>query len=186
MALTTEEALQQLLRLLPVRYQASSAVLAVYAAIFAKVLQVTELDVIPSTTVGGAEGQWLTLLAGGYGITRATGESDENVRERIRSVADALTVDAIEDAVDALMAELTAVESILVEHWHAQLVFDTEDLEWALICDHSYLFDQHHAFTVIVPDFGDFPEGVYPTLVAEIERLRAAGVRAFLLAAGPP
>lgn len=187
MALTTDQVLAQLERMLPPRYAASRAVLALYAAMIAKALQVAELDFIPSTTVAGAEGQWLTLLASGYGITRSTGESDASVRTRIRAIEDALTVSAIEDAVDALLADLTAVPCELVEHWHAPLVADTDDLEWAAITDHSHLFDEHNAFTVIVPDFGDFPDdAIYAAVVAEVERLRGAGVRAYILAEGSP
>lgn len=187
MALTTAQVLAQIEKLLPPRYAASRAVLSLYAAMIAKVQQVAELDFIPSTTIAGAEGQWLTLLARGYGITRATGESDASVRTRLLTVEDALTVSAIEDAVDALLADLTAVPCELVEHWQAPLVLDTDDLDWALITDNSYFFDRHNAFTVIVPDFGDFPDdAIYAAIVAEVDRLRGAGVRAYILASGSP
>ena len=54
MTTTTEEQIDQQLRHLPPRFDALRALLAAYAGTLKVVLNATELDFIPSTTIGGA------------------------------------------------------------------------------------------------------------------------------------
>lgn len=183
---TTDELVEELLRMLPERYQASRAVLASVAAQLAKISNVAELDFIPQSTFGDSSGPFLTLIARGYGIFRSTGEGDAALLTRLRNIEDALTVDSITDAVDALLAPRTAVPSVLIEHWTAPLVLDTDDLDHAFILDNSSFYDAHNAFTLIIPDFGDDTDPIYASVISEVERLRGAGVRWFLILEGAP
>ena len=186
MTTTTEEQIDQQLRHLPPRFDALRALLAAYAGTLKVVLNATELDFIPSTTIGGAVGPFLTLIAKGYGIRRASGEADSSLRLRVRNVDDSQTVSTITDAVDALLAPLTGVTSVLIEHWAAPLVVDTDDLDFALVADNGSLYDTHNAFTLIIPDFGDDTDPIYAVVINEVERLRAAGVTWFLILEGAP
>lgn len=176
---TTDQVLDEMLRGLPPRYAAAREVLAVYAAPLAHVMNVLESDFSPSVTVAAAKGVWLTLLAKGYGIYRADAEQDAALRARLRNFEDAQTVASIEAAVDALLALYAGGTCELVEHWAVAGACDDEDRP--CICDVSYLYDAHNAFTLIVPLVaGDAAHPVYPAIVAEVERLRAAGVRWWL------
>jgi len=183
----------QIERFLPPGFSASREILAGVAAALDRARQVNE-DLALASTIGGAEGKWLTLMARGYGLSRATHETDVSVRRRLRNVEDRLTCQAILDAVNRLLEPYTATEAVLYE-W-----FDEDGAFWL---DFDFLDDQRilgewNTFYLFVPLLGEAAWGdaflddaflddaflgagpehpVYPAIVAEVERLRAAGVR---------
>ncbi len=183
---TTDELVDELLRFLPERFAGCRELLAPVAGQLAHVLAVAELDFIEHTTVTGARGPWLTLLARGYGIRRATGELDASVRLRLRFVEDAQTKPAIEGAVNALLAPYTSSTCELVEHWADGVACDASEVEAAFIVDVSELYGARLAFTLIVPLVADDPtHPVYNTIAAEVGRLKAAGVRWWMILEAP-
>ena len=199
MARTTTDLLEQLQRHLPPAYGPLQPVLAGLAATLDQAESSTS-ELVASTTVEEAEGIWLTLLAQGYGVRRAAGESDSSLRVRLRAPERQMTVAAILDATNAILADVTTEEAVLVEHADGELWLDQD-----LWLDQSRLYDQHNAFTLEVPlveeplvgsSFVDHSfldadlflgEGtepsVYAVIASTVERLRAAGVRWWLVLA---
>jgi len=134
----------------------------------------------PYATIGGAEAEWLTLRARNYGLTRGTDEPDAALRTRMRNLEEALTVSSIEAAVNDLVSpySYTGVAPYIVEHFSEGPVCDLEDGDLGFICDVSRLHDAHNAFTLYVPLIeGDEGHPIYAAIFNEVERLRAAGVR---------
>ncbi len=198
MARSTPDILTQLERHLPPVYQVKLRPLLAGWAAALRAVEVAGDGMVDATTVGGSSGIWLTLLARGYGVERATGETDTQLQARLRNVANRLTVASIEEETDGLLASGT---SSLIEHWKAGLYLtDDDDLVASpgdgysayLDCSElipgatafgSYLYDQHNAFTLVLPLFGviDDLDPVYSAVIAQVEKLRAAGVRWWLL-----
>lgn len=193
MARTTEELLTQLRKLLPGHYEQAEALLAGFAA----AMQLTEatIDTLRDlATIEDGTGMWLTLQAHGYGILRASGESDESLRIRLRAVEDQVTRPAIEAAVNRLIAP----DVCRIVEW-----FDGPYLDsglW-LDCSGAWLSGGPQSFLVVIPrqgsgfSWGDsyldnelyldnegayLAEGpedpVYAAIINEVERIRAAGV----------
>lgn len=192
MARTTAEILLQLEAALPSWALPLRPVLAGIAAQVAQV-EATGEALVDSTTVEGAEGVWLTLLAKGYGVHRSTAETDATVRLRLQAPPDQLTRPAVLDAANALLAALTATEATMIEPWDDG--FADRDA-WA---DRTILCDQHNSFVLVLPLVGEAVSGsayldrdaymdfdfagsdgehpVYEAIRALINDLRAAGVR---------
>lgn len=144
----------------------------VFAGLAAQVhlLELTGELLVAGGLVGGADDIWLTLLAHGDGIDRATGETDADLRLRMRQPEKQVTPTAIEDRVNDLLASGTCQ---VIEHFAAWgQVIDVD-----FTCDVSAIYDRRPGFTVIVPDGLDN----YPTLYAEVLRIKAAGVPAWLV-----
>lgn len=146
--------------------------------------------------VGTADDVWLDLLAIGNGLRRQSGESDASLRERIRTVSDAVTAPAIKAAVDALLAAYGLGECEIRE-WFDGPYFDRN--AWL---DHNLVIQAPNYFVVVVPFSGtsmalsyldrtayldriaylgawdtSASSAVYPAIVALVNALRAAGVR---------
>ena len=192
MARTTAEILLQLEAALPSWALPLRPVLAGIAAQLAQV-EATGESLVDFTTVEGAEGAWLTLLARGYGVQRATGETDPSIRMRLQASPDQLTRPAILGAANAMLAGLTDRQASLIEPWDDG--FADRDA-WA---DHTILCDQHNSFVLVLPLVGEAVTGnayadrdayadfdfagsdgehpVYEAIRALINDLRAAGVR---------
>jgi hypothetical protein len=189
MARTTDELLAQLERFLPPEMAPLRPVLAGIAAMMrqAELFKDACIDAAKHTT---AEGIWLTLLAQGYGVRRATGESDASLLDRLQNVPDALTVTALEDAANRLLADLTGTEAYILEHWANRFFCDGDGY-----CDQGDpLLDQHNAFALVCPLVGDLPSSetyptgehaVYAAIFAAIQQLKAAGVRWCLVVQAP-
>lgn len=180
MARSTATLLAQLRRFLPPGYAAAEPLLAGLAAELAEVETAGDA-LVDATTVAGASGIWLTLLARGYGLRRATDESDASLRARLVAPEAQVTRAAILAAVNAILAEYTVEEAVLVEHWAAEGYADIDC--WA---DQTPIYDQHNAFTLECPIVGSFPtpgseHAVYGIIAAAAEAMRAAGVRWWLV-----
>ncbi|MCI0346891.1 MAG: hypothetical protein L0221_15845 [Chloroflexi bacterium] len=191
MARTTAELLAQLERFLPPRYSAYRPVLAGVAAAL-QAAEAAGAGLAEAVTVEGATGAFLTLLARGYGVTPATGESEDSIRYRLRNAEEQVTRDAILTAVNALLAEFTVDEATILEPWDEGFA----DVDaWS---DSTILADQPLSFVLVCPLVGDEELGgtyadidyldgdawagdgtqhpVYAAIVVLVERLRAAGI----------
>jgi hypothetical protein len=198
MARSTDELLEQLERFVPPQLQPLRPVLAGIAAMLRRA-EIAGDDFAGAVSIGGAEGVWLTLLARGYGVERSTDETDDSLRTRLRNVEDKLTKARILAVVNALLAPHTSEQAQLLEHWANGAYLDQD-----AYADQALLLDQHNAFTLLCPLIGEMPYGdawcdqsyadddaycgsgtgmhpVYDAIVAEVERLRAAGVRWWLV-----
>lgn len=214
MARTTQELLERLLAFLPPQYQTSEPLLAGVAdALQAaegaadELLQVLPfgpyLAILPGgapLSLVGASGIWLDLHASGYGLLRAPGETDDQLRTRLRNVEDAVTRPAILAAVNTLL-EPFSVAAMMVEWWEEPYLDVLEPIPGGLYLDSAFLSGGPNTFILIVPQVGlgygvsqdphldietwldsmflgdDRQDPVYAAIVAEVERLRAAGVR---------
>lgn len=195
MARTTAEILEQLQNLLPRYYESAEPLLAGLAAAMARAEQAYEV-LAPLATVEDGEGIWLSLLGRGLGIRRASGESDESLRLRIRTVEDQVTKPAIKAAVDRLIAP----DECQIIEWYEGPFLDDESDSGMWLDNTARLSGGPQSFLVVIPqqstgfDFGSFldedlwlddenafigeaPEDpVYAAIVNEVERIRAAGV----------
>ena len=178
MARTTQELLDQLLRLLPSQYAALEPLLAGLAAaqgqieISADTLQ--QLGLIDQATA-----EWLTLHAHGLGIRRTVGESDGSLRLRIRDVDDLVTGQAILAIVDALLSPNTAS----LTEWYEEPFLGSETDEGAWLGS-MRLSAGPSSFQVIVPE--TITDAQVLAVVAAVERSRAAGVHWRLVKDVPP
>ena len=196
MARTTDQALAQLLRFLPPRYQSIEAPLSGVAAAIRQG-EIAWDDMATASTIGGATGSMLTLRAKGYGVNPSPDESADSIRSRIRNVEGQVTRPAILDAVNALLAEYTADLATMIER--------TDDgfLDYDCYLDHTRICDWHNSFVLVVPLVGDLVGGasyidlgyldhdlwlgasgeqhpVYDAIIALVRRIRAAGIRVTL------
>lgn len=146
-----------------------------------------------ASTVAGADGIWLTLLARGYGVSRALEESDAALRRRLRAPERQLTRTAILAAVDALLAEYTDAPAVMIEPWDEgyynrefyldRRVWSGEPLTFLLVV--PLVATSSAAYTYL--DAGYFDRDLYlgaegddaltTALRAVVNRLRAAGIR---------
>ena len=156
-------------------------------------VEATGADFANSTTVGGAEGVWLTLLARGYGVDRATGEADASLQIRLRTPEDQATRPAILAAVNAALLPYTASHADMLEFWDDGFA----DIDaWA---DSTVLCDRYNSFVLLLPlvgtalsggtfadvDFADRDayagadgeDPIYEAIRSLVNRLRAAGIR---------
>jgi hypothetical protein len=192
-ARTTADILAQLERFLPPRYASIRPTLAGIAAVFARV-ELSGEDLALATTIGGAEGAWLRLIARGYGVYAQDGESDASIRERIRNVEGQVTRPAILAAVNALLAPFTDTPARMIERvddgfWNVNFWWDT-----TIFCGPSRFF------VLVLPRIGNIGTGssywdsayfdndffwgggdagvhpVYHAIAALVNRIRAAGV----------
>jgi hypothetical protein len=182
MARTAEQILTRIMRHVPSWAAPLRPLFAGVAGAF-RLVELALDDLATAVTIGGAEHFWLTLLARGYGVRRADAEPDASLRARLRNVEDMLTRDSIEDAVDAILAPFTASTCTVVEHWDAPHMA----IDVSAACDVTNILDANPAFTVFVPIIGGDPNHpVYPAIWAEIRRIKACGVTAYMIVEAYP
>lgn len=205
MARTTAELAEQLARFLPasVAEGLDPLVGGAAAALQVALEGVDDLELLVDfvTTAADPDPSWLDLHADGYGIYRLPGETSEGLLTRLQNVDDALTPVSILAAVNALLAPYTATEAVMLEWWdEPYLADDGKSDDPILWLDHSYWSGGTRTFLILVPiiadsalpwgsylghdtylghfywgiDSGEHP--VYHAIVAEVERLRAAGI----------
>lgn len=188
--------LAQLVRVLPAEYLPLRPVLAGIAAML-NAASVSVEDLVTATTANGAEDVWLRLFSAGYGVYPATSESDASLRDRLLHYDDQLTVAAILAVVNAILAPYTSGLATIHEHFRDHFVADLS------AADIDRIYDQRHAFTLMVPQVGEPYSGVafadlaaadlmavgtgdgwhpvYAAIVAVVNRIRAGGVRWWLV-----
>lgn len=200
MARTTDEILAQILQMLPDDYATGTPLLSGIAA-SQRQAEIVADTLAPLATIGSAAGSWLTLHADGIGIRRASGETDASLRFRLRNVEEQVTRAAILKAVNAVIAPDVAR---LIEWYEAPYLDDETDTGLWLDSPATRLSGGPNSFLVLIPrqstgfDFGSFlddetisgmwldhseqyigesaEDPKYATIVAEVERIRAAGV----------
>lgn len=198
---TTDDQLAQLERWLPAHYRSVRALTGGRAAQSALAADTAE-DLAGSVSIGGAEGTFLTLLARGYGVYRASNETDDSLRTRLRNIEQKVTPPAILARAIEMLTPYTDEAGLALievrEHFDSGIWLDQDYL------DQGYIYSSHNAFTLVVPLIGADPrveayvdqdfldqsylgEGqantdadVYVALMAEIDRIRPAGVRWWL------
>lgn len=134
-------------------------------------------EMVEDVKIGTADGVWLDLLARTYGLRRAPGEVDGDLRLRLQNVEEALTCAALLAAANAILLQYTATPAVCVEHFEQGPVLDDETVGPPItaVTDTSFLWGTIPGFTILVPDLGNTHPAWGP-IYAEIERLRAAGV----------
>jgi hypothetical protein len=161
MAYTTEQLLAQLLRYLPEGYQALVPHIAGLAAAAAGATETAD-DAADSVTIAGASGQWLTLMAKGYGVEKVENENDPSLRQRLRYVERRLTIGSIEAAVNAILDTVGASDCRVADWWEDDVSCWFWDASSSVTAGASYfdeasLGDYWLVFTVFVPMIGNHP-----------------------------
>lgn len=197
MARSVEQLEEALLAFLPSQYRAMTDLLVAFPGAFHLALQQDDV-LIDTSTIDGASDIWLTHLARGYGVERATGEPDPSLRSRLRHPEASTTRPALLEAVDELIAPYTASSAQMIE-WFEAPFLDVEETEGAW-CDIAAISGGPQSFLIFVPLIGSIPSldsfmdinawldleawggsdgenPIYAAIVAEVEKKRAAGVR---------
>ncbi len=183
----TEAFLTALLRWLPPDYESVLPILGGSAGAMGAVQGVVP-TLIDLTTIELGTGKWLTLHARGLGKDRATDETDAELRTRLRQIEDSVTPQAILDAVNALLATVTADTATLQEWFEGPGLADDGTPSDSVLSagapfhldneDQAILIGGPQSFVVIVPRLsGAFTEQIYFTIIAAVERLRPHGTR---------
>lgn len=192
MSRTTAEVLTELRLYMPAHTaDPLDPLLGGVAAMFAQAESTNEALSLAST-IGGAEGVWLDLIALGDGMRRQSGESDADLRTRLRTPIQAITKANLEAAANAILDGYGESGAYIVE-WADGGFADVD-----AYADDTILVDPYNRFVLVVPLIGDpIVDGVYlgdgyadedyvgdggespayASIWAAIERLRAAGVR---------
>jgi hypothetical protein len=197
MARTVEQLEDALLQFLPSQYERMTDLLVAIPGAFHLALQQDD-DLLETSTIAGASDIWLTLLAKGYGVDRATGEPDPSLRSRLRAADGSTTRPALLEAVDRLIAPYTDTPSEMIE-WFEAPFLDVEEVEGAW-CDIATVSGGPQSFLIFIPEIGDLPaldsffdsnawldheawlgidgeSPIYAAIVAEVEKKRPAGTR---------
>lgn len=195
MARTVDELLEQIERFVPADDRLLLRPLFAGIAACMRECELAGDDMVDAATVGSSVDKWLTLLARSYGLRRASLETDAQLRSRIRYPERQLTKAAILDRVNAILAPYTATEAEMLQWWEASTY-----LGYAWYLDHGRMSGGPHSFLLLVPLVGDLPGGasflgatylsatylgvheheVYDLISAEVDRIRAAGVRGYV------
>lgn len=125
-------------------------------------------------TISTAEGDWLDLLARGFGLYRKAGESNADLRIRIAAVPKLVTPAAMEQVVNAI---ITPDACTVVEHWKARVFCDdrSDEQPGELFCDQDTLLGVRNGVTVVCPE--GLTEAQEMAIGAALNTVRAAGVR---------
>lgn len=196
-ARTTSELLAEVEALTPEVLRGLRVLFAGGAAMISDAEELTD-DLVSSSTVAGASGEWLDLLARSYGLRRGPGEADADLRVRIRNPDRKLTPGAILEGVNGLLAAYTATEAVLLEAWEDGPFYDQA------FFDQAYITGESLTFWVVCPRVGDVPADVgayydvsffdvatyaaggddhpvYASIWAFLQQARAAGITAYLI-----
>jgi hypothetical protein len=200
MARTTQALLDRLVAFLPPQYETAEPLLAGNAA----AMREAELVAEGSRTVlslGGSDGIWLDLHGDGMGAPRTIGESDPQYRGRLRNVEERLTRRSILAAADELLAPFGETATML--EWWVEPYLDVDSAAGAggLYLGSTFISGGSNTFVLQVPQVGigfsittephldvsawldsaflgdDRSDPVYAAIIAEVNRLRAAGIR---------
>lgn len=128
---------------------------------------------VEAGTFGGSEGKWLRLHARGYGLKPGPDESDEALRERMRSPERKITRPALQEAIDAALAPHTEEKAELVEWWDYPVIDD----DWILDTATAHLVALPNSFVVIMPVITDETDPSIADVAAAVFGARAAGIR---------
>lgn len=127
-----------------------------------------------AATISTSEGEWLDLLARGFGLYRKPDESNADLRDRIAATPKLLTPSAMEQVVNAI---ITPAACTVVEHWKARVFCDDHADEYVtdLFCDEDTLLGVRNGVTVVCPE--GLTDAQELAVCAALAEVRAAGVR---------
>lgn len=173
-----------------------------------RLAQLMRDEAVLDVTVGGSDGQWMKLLAAGYGVFKIEGESDASLRIRLRNIEDQLTRPAIKAVVDELLDEAGSTPCRVAEWWENDVSCwcdgTTVDDGYSY-CDEASTGDYYNVFFVFVPLIGVHPgfgascddedycddeayagvggalSATYDAIIDEVERVRASCTRWWLV-----
>lgn len=191
MAHTVSQLAAELARYLPAYFSATEPLQVALAAPMQLVEQAAE-DFAAATLLANSDDIWLTFLARGYGLERATLESDASLRARLRHIGKVVTPEAILEITAQLAGAAGMVE------WFEGPFLD--NYEGGFFLDSSFPSGGRNTFLLFVPEVGtvavgdsyldvdfwldsdgflgaDDEDPIYATIVAEIEQIRAQGIR---------
>lgn len=171
MARTVDELLAQIAGNLPGYFESVEPLSAAFAGA-QRQAELTADAVAELALFEGASGKWLRLHALGQGVQPGEGEADADLRARLRRVEDKVSKPAILAAADAILAPDTAS---MVEWWEQGYL----DVDLYLDIPGNYLGAPVRAFFLVIP--GTATDGQVTAIIDEINRIRAAGVRWWLI-----
>ena len=185
MATDVDSVIDELIKLVPSRYQASREVLAAFAGPLAVATDWVEENA-PISDFEGSYGIWRTLLAKSYGVYRATEETDELLLVRMRNPDERLTPVSILKAVNDILATRTTTQAQLIEFFAIEpnMVLGTEVVAFSFILGRSITEFEPGSFIIILPDFGDINDPIYQSIAAEVNSIRGAGIKSYFLVQG--
>jgi len=192
-ARTTDEILDQILRLLPPRYAAMEPVLAGGAAGLAEA-EAFVAELVDASTIEGAEGVFLRLRARGFGVYPQGDETDASIRRRIRVVNDQVTKPAILSAMDLILADYTNKTSHILERKDGVILDDVSAVDEARLVGWNQfhvvlpIIGDEYTGEVVLDDWvalddlvamggGDGWHPAYLAIFSLLLRIRAAGIR---------
>lgn len=148
-------------------------------AALAKIMQLGRAQVqtwLDATYILQATGFWLDQHARDRALARQNGESDANLRTRIRSYADAVTTPAIKAAVNNLLTQAGVADPCAVyESRRDQAYYQQANPSTAFFGrGYRYGRSKHSAIVIIVPP--TTPAGTFASIAAAARVLAAGGV----------
>lgn len=150
---STTELLAQLERFIPSVYKPGRPIFAGYAAMMAQMEALGVDTMLPTATHAGAAEMWLTLLAKGYGLERATGEDDASLLIRLRNPGRQVTRANILAIVDAILAAYTTTPAEMLEWFEEGL--DGSYYDDDFFFDEGRIIGDHNTFGLILPFLTD-------------------------------
>ena len=148
-------------------------------------------DLAAETTITGADGLYLDLLARGRNIQRSSGETDDGLRARCRLFDLGITKANITAAANAILAEYTTSLAYTIEGWDDGFADVDCWADTTLLCDPGQFFvlscplvgvalaagtyaDTDYLDSSYLGDGVEHP--VYAAIIPVVDRLRASGV----------
>lgn len=197
---TTEEIEAQLYRVLPPDLELEAGT-RLNAVVFGGATGLAEAEatveqLMEQATIGGGEDIWLKMQADDLAVQYTADQTDEQLRVALRNIQDKVTPVAIVSGVNALLATVTDSQAYLVDRMDGTSATVEEAAAQEAACMWEW-----NAFWLYLPELppaeapgaveeaaaeGDWPESwlrasLYDVLEAEVDRLRAAGIRVFYL-----
>ena len=195
---TTAQIAAEYARFLPTHVSGPASPLLGGTAAAMRAAEAAGFSLSSTSTIGGATGKWLDLIARDHGTRRQSGEEDDALRARIRRPHLGITAANIKAQVDYLLASVGLGECAVIEWFNGPYV----DVDAYL--DFVPVVEQGAWFMIAVPMAGTDPEAgfcfvdrdayldrdaflgaidaspdlaVYAAIVALVNSIKAAGVR---------
>lgn len=138
---------------------------------------------------------WLTLHAKGLGIYRVDGETDEQLRIRIRNIQNRVTPNAILQFVNDLLATVTEEQAVMLERPQSFTWDDSSIDEWPIwwlwnafalglpllpVVSNGWVLEEG-VLEEAALDAGVVRNASYAMIETAVNQCRAAGIRVFYL-----
>jgi hypothetical protein len=146
-------------RLVPSELRPLRPVMGGIAAQLAYAEAVVVETLVGATTVEGAEGDWLVMMAQGQGLQKGANETDAQLRVRIQTPEGKVTRPAILDIVNEILATYTEDEAVMIEWWDETELGSYADDEFYL--GEGRAVGSYNTFTLVLPVVGTWPDGAF-------------------------